>query len=102
VYRTLPQTIRFVPGKKYEILFSYQCAYDDEYAFVVGEDTANGEEILKTFPLPKTEKTRYFSTMVKPINQNLWFGVQRLRKNQKGRKEIDLVIDNVGVRRVDK
>jgi endo-alpha-N-acetylgalactosaminidase len=102
IYRTLSQTLRFVPGNRYEVSFDYQCAYDDEYEFVIGVDEAGESKILSTIPFSKTRKTKRFKTVIKPGKANVWIGVQRMKKNEKGKKEVDLVIDNLGVRKLNK
>ena len=102
IYRTLSQTLRFVPGNKYEVSFDYQCAYDGEYEFVLGMDEGGESKIDSTIPFAKTSKTERFTTTIEPRKGNVWIGVQRMKKNEKGKKEVDLVIDNLAVRKLNK
>ncbi len=102
IYRTLPQTLRFEPGNKYEVSFDYQCAYDGEYEFVVGIDEGGESKIHWTTPMARTSKTEHFETEILASKKGFWIGMQRMKKNEKGKKEVDLVIDNLGLRILSK
>jgi len=102
IYRTLSQTLRFEPGKKYEVSFDYQCAYDGEYEFLIGSDEAGWSSIVTNIPFAKTDKTERFVVAVEPgEKKSVWVGVQRMMKNDRKRPEADLVVDNLGVRELD-
>ncbi len=103
IWRTVPQTLRFEPGGKYEVSFDYQCAYDEQYEFLIGNDEQNVGKVLERIPFKKTDTTRRFTVVVEPKKMtSVWIGAERIKKNKKGVREVDLVIDNLGVRRLDK
>ena len=103
IWRTVPQSLRFEPGKKYEVSFDYQCAYDEQYEFIIGYDDGNEEKILSNIPFKKTAQTERFVVTVEPGDKkSVWIGAQRMKKNETGDHEVDLVIDNLGVRQLAK
>jgi endo-alpha-N-acetylgalactosaminidase len=103
IWRTVPQTLRFEPGGKYEVSFDYQCAYDEQYDFLIGNDEGNDGKVVERIPFKKAAATRRFTVVVEPKEmQSVWIGAERMKKNEKGVREVDLVIDNLGVRRLDK
>ncbi len=103
IWRTIPQTLRFEPDGMYEVSFDYQCAYDDQYEFLIGFDEGNEGKVMTRVSFPKTERTGRFKVIVEPKGkQSVWIGAERMKKNEKGVKEVDLVIDNLGLRRLDK
>ena len=57
VYQTIPQTVRFAPGKTYEVSFDYQCAHDDEYALVIGSGGGDEQKIISTMPVKQHRTT---------------------------------------------
>jgi endo-alpha-N-acetylgalactosaminidase len=99
VYLTIPQTLRFAAGHKYEVSFDYQSAYDDEHAFVVGADDGEKREIISTTNFKQTRTTKRFEVTVEPGEKtDVWIGVKRNKVEGPRRKEVDLVIDNISVR----
>jgi len=99
IYRTIPQTLRFEPGKKYEVSFDYQSCYSGEYDFVVGAD-ADGKTdiILQTLPLEEAHDTKRLTVTIEPKKgQSVWIGVRRIESGAK-HKDADLIIDNLGVK----
>ncbi|MDK6939433.1 endo-alpha-N-acetylgalactosaminidase family protein [Aerococcus sp. UMB8487] len=54
VYRTIPQTLRFKPGRDYEVSFQYEAGSDGTYAFVIGNGEYKGPEDLIIHPLSNT------------------------------------------------
>lgn len=99
VYHTIPQTVRFEAGKKYEFSFDYQCAYDGDYSFLIGAGAVDKREILSTTDFKEMRETANFKITVEPGERNdVWVGVIRNKVEGPRRQEIDLVIDNVTVR----
>ncbi|AMB93307.1 endo-alpha-N-acetylgalactosaminidase family protein [Aerococcus sanguinicola] len=54
VYRTIPQNLKFKPGKTYEVTFQYEAGSDGTYAFVIGNGEYTGPDKLDIHPLPNT------------------------------------------------
>lgn len=99
LYRTIPQTMRFEPGKKYEVSFDYQCAYSGEYEFVVGADVKGESKELSILPLEKNHDTKRFTVTIEPKKgQSVWIGVNRIQ-SKAGHKDADFILDNLGVRK---
>ncbi|AHH95510.1 endo-alpha-N-acetylgalactosaminidase family protein [Kutzneria albida] len=87
VYRTLPQTLRFQPGRRYRVSFSYEATGDNEYSFVTsGGASTNFAAAHK----PTTFSTTFDATA------NSWIGVDKLTEGT-GNEQHDLVIDNLAV-----
>ncbi|MHC4962265.1 MAG: endo-alpha-N-acetylgalactosaminidase family protein, partial [Planctomycetota bacterium] len=103
VYQTIPQTVRFVPGKTYEVSFDYQCAHDDEYAIVIGTVGGDNPKILSTTPVKQQRTTKCYTLTVTPGDDpNVWVGLERTPvKTDEKRVEIDFIMDNFAVRQLD-
>jgi len=98
IYRTLPQTLRFEPGKKYEVSFDYQSAYSGEYEFVVGVGVGDKVKELQTLPLEEAHANKHVTVTIEPKKgQSIWIGMNRINSGAKHR-DADLVIDNLGVK----
>lgn len=99
VYHTIPQTVRFAKGGKYEFSFDYQCAHDDEYSFLIGAGAIDKREIISTTNFKQARTTKQYKVTVEPGEKtDVWIGVKRNKVEGPRRKEVDLVIDNVSVR----
>ncbi|MCI0499573.1 MAG: endo-alpha-N-acetylgalactosaminidase family protein [Planctomycetales bacterium] len=95
VYQTIPQTLRFVPGRRCEVSFDYQSAHDGEYTFIIGA----GDKTLDAIPIKETRTTRRFETVIDPGQQtDVWFGIQRNKTDNEKRREVDFVMDNLAVK----
>ncbi len=103
VYQTIPQTIRFAPGKTYEVSFDYQCAYDDEYTLVLGSGGGDDQKIISKTPVKQQRQTKRYTLTVKPGDDpNVWIGLERTPvKVEKRRIEVDFIMDNFAVRQLD-
>jgi endo-alpha-N-acetylgalactosaminidase len=99
VYHTIPQTVRFATGRKYEFSFDYQCAYDDEYSFLIGSGPVDKRQIISTTNFKQQRTTKRFKIIVEPGKRtNVWVGVIRNKLEKPNKVEVDLVIDNVTVK----
>ncbi len=88
VAQTIPQNIRFKPGKKYTVSFNYQAEAKD-YSFVIGDNTQIlTEHIINS----QFETQNYKATFTGAKSGNTWFGFV---KNNK--KESDLIIDDIEI-----
>lgn len=100
LYRTIPQSLRFEPGNKYEVSFDYQNVYSGEYEFVIGADENGESKELKTLPIDVAHETKRFKVTVEPKKgQELWIGLNRIKSESK-HKDVDFVLDNLGVRKL--
>lgn len=85
--QTLPQTIRFTPGKTYRITFKYQTQPTSDYEFVLGNgDTGIGsserhdpQNLVYRETLEPTSQTVVYSHefTVEDEWDQLWFGINR-------------------------
>jgi endo-alpha-N-acetylgalactosaminidase len=84
--QTIPQTIRFKPGKSYTVTFSYETSGSD-YALVNGNGTKTNMSIaLNTVTTP----TKATFSFLASENGNSWFGIEKLNGN-----ESDFVLDDL-------
>lgn len=88
VVQTIPQNVRFKPGKRYQVTFSYQAEAKD-YSFVIGN---NNEVITEHQINAQFETQKYVATFTGNPSGNTWFGFV---KNNK--KESDLIIDDIEI-----
>lgn len=103
VYQTVPQTLRFTPGRTYEVSFDYQCAHDDEYAIVVASGGGDNQKIITKTPVKQQRTTKRYTLTVTPGDDpNVWIGLERTPvKTDQSRAEIDFILDNFAVRQLD-
>ena len=103
VYLTIPQTVRFAAGGKYEVSFDYQSAYDDEYEFVIGSNVGDEREIISAVKFKEARTTKQFRAVVEPGERtDVWVGVKRQKQEGPRRPEIDFVLDNFTVKDISK
>lgn len=76
VYQTIPQNIRFEPGKKYQITFDYQAGSDDTYAVAIGHGEFDKDEV-NLQPLKKALGTTstYTFELTGSYEGDTWFGI---------------------------
>jgi len=86
--QTIPQTLRFFPGKTYTVTFKYESSGFD-YALIVGEGT---EEKLAITLNQTGEPTPVTFTFTGGESGNSWFGIRKLNE-----KNTDLVMDDLFV-----
>ncbi|MEW9548583.1 endo-alpha-N-acetylgalactosaminidase family protein [Nonomuraea sp. NPDC050783] len=95
IYRTLPQTARFAPGRAYEVSFSYQNAQAGTYQWVTGYDTGPGTSVeTRRTDLPEQRATAAFTERVVGGCGEVWVGLRSLRPEQPG---ADFVLDDFAV-----
>ncbi|WP_433323977.1 endo-alpha-N-acetylgalactosaminidase family protein [Spirillospora sp. CA-294931] len=98
VYRTVPQTVRFEPGRKYRVEFDYQNAKAGAYQWVTGFDSvADAKPVsveTRRTDLGEQHTTRRFAEEVVGGCGDSWVG---LRKSGGGIKEADFVLDGFKV-----
>lgn len=89
VYRTLPHTVRFRPGKKYEVSFRYENEKAGQYAWITGVDKPGSSELDRT-PLPvATQPARHTHTFTAPAEGEAWVGLRKTGDDGKAEFVLD-------------
>ncbi|MFE6685413.1 endo-alpha-N-acetylgalactosaminidase family protein [Streptomyces sp. NPDC057743] len=93
VYRTVPHTVRFAPGRRYRVTLRYENEQADQYAWVTAVDTPGTRE-LSRHPLPvATQPATLRYEFTAPEEGEVWVG---LRKTG-GDGTAEFVLDAFGV-----
>ncbi|WP_410660025.1 endo-alpha-N-acetylgalactosaminidase family protein [Amycolatopsis sp. lyj-112] len=91
LYRTIPQTLRFEPGHRYRVSFTYEASKTGDYAFVTGAGT---NTTLAEAHTPTT-----FTATVEGTD---WIGISKLTPaTQEQDRDLildDLIVDDLGPR----
>ncbi|MEV4898052.1 endo-alpha-N-acetylgalactosaminidase family protein, partial [Nonomuraea sp. NPDC055795] len=95
VYRTVPQTARFVNGHAYEVSFAYQNALADAYTWVSGYDKGGRSVETRRTPIPEQRSTTRFTERVVAGCGDAWVGLRSLRAEQPG---TDFILDDFAVK----
>ncbi|MFI6388376.1 endo-alpha-N-acetylgalactosaminidase family protein [Nonomuraea sp. NPDC050540] len=95
VYRTVPQTARFVNGHAYEVSFAYQNALADAYTWVTGYDKGGRSVETRRTPIPERRSTTRFTERVVAGCGDAWVGLRSLRAEQPG---ADFILDDFAVK----
>ncbi len=97
VYRTVPHTVRFRPGRRYEVSFRYANERADQYAWITGVDEPAPRELSRA-PLPvATAPTRWRHTFTAPSEGDAWVGLRNVGDDGKA----EFVLDAFTVRELD-
>ncbi|MFC9331001.1 endo-alpha-N-acetylgalactosaminidase family protein, partial [Kitasatospora sp. NPDC057015] len=91
-YRSLPQTIRFLPGHTYSVTMKYEQGFAGDYAFVTGTGATT---TTSTNLAQARTSTTFTATLVGGANGDSWIGIQNLTGATSDGH--DLVIDDVAV-----
>ncbi|TDD47080.1 hypothetical protein E1286_18640, partial [Nonomuraea terrae] len=94
IYRTLPWTARFEPGRAYEVSFSYQNALPGTYQWVTGYDKGGSSVETRRTPMPEQRTTARFTERVVAGCGDVWVGLRSLRPESDG---ADFVLDDFAV-----
>ena len=93
LYRTLPQTVRFSPGRRYLVMFRYESQGSGDYAFVIGDGT---DEVSST-PFDTATTPRIFSRLFTASSSgNSWIGVKKVTGSATDFILDDLEIQDLG------
>ncbi|MBL4936001.1 Ig-like domain-containing protein [Clostridium sp. YIM B02515] len=91
LYQTIPQTLRFEPGKSYRVSFKYEAAKSGDYSFILG----NGQEVLSEKPFIAATEPQVFTKEFKAgANGESWIGVKCVNGSA------DMVIDDLKVEEI--
>ncbi|MEV0619929.1 endo-alpha-N-acetylgalactosaminidase family protein [Nonomuraea sp. NPDC050404] len=94
IYRTVPQSARFEPGRAYEVSFAYQNAQAGTYQWVTGYDTGGASVETRRTPIPERRVTTRFTERVVGGCGEVWVGLRSLRPEQAG---ADFILDDFAV-----
>ncbi|MGN9839395.1 endo-alpha-N-acetylgalactosaminidase family protein [Nonomuraea sp. H19] len=94
IYRTLPWTARFEPGRAYEVSFSYQNALAGTYEWVTGYDKGGVSVETRRTPIPERRATATFTERVAGACGDVWVGLRSLKPEQAG---ADFILDDFSV-----
>ncbi|MGW7490740.1 endo-alpha-N-acetylgalactosaminidase family protein [Streptomyces sp. NPDC054786] len=96
VYRTVPHTVRFLPGRRYRITFRYENEKAGQYAWVTAVDAPAPRELTRT-PLPvATEPAAHTYEFTAPADGEAWVGLRKMADDGKA----EFVLDTFEVREI--
>ncbi|ANZ19304.1 Endo-alpha-N-acetylgalactosaminidase [Streptomyces noursei ATCC 11455] len=77
VYRTVPHTVRFTPGRRYRVTFRYENEKAGQYAWITAVDEPTARE-LRRQPLPvATRPTTLAYEFTAPQSGDAWVGLRK-------------------------
>ncbi|MGW1377590.1 endo-alpha-N-acetylgalactosaminidase family protein [Streptomyces sp. NPDC002446] len=77
VYRTVPHTVRFTPGRRYRITFRYANETAGQYAWITAVDEPAPRELTR-HPLPAaTRPTTHTYEFTAPARGDAWVGLRK-------------------------
>ncbi|GAA2235244.1 endo-alpha-N-acetylgalactosaminidase family protein [Streptomyces amakusaensis] len=78
VYRTVPHTVRFVPGRRYRVSFRHENEQAGQYAWVTGTSTGAADRELIRDPLPEaTSPALRQYEFTAPDDGDTWVGLRK-------------------------
>ncbi|MFQ6193527.1 endo-alpha-N-acetylgalactosaminidase family protein [Streptomyces sp. NPDC000405] len=81
VYRTVPHTVRFTPGRRHRVSFRYENERAGQYAWVTAVDEPGARELVRT-PLPVAVRPATFSyEFTAPDTGEAWVGLRKVGDN---------------------
>ncbi|MFF4953637.1 endo-alpha-N-acetylgalactosaminidase family protein [Streptomyces chattanoogensis] len=94
VYRTVPHTVRFTPGRRYRVTFRYANEKAGQYAWVTAVDEPGPRELSRT-PLPvATRPATHTYQFTAPAGGEAWVGLRKTGDDGKA----EFVLDSFEVR----
>ncbi|RLV08265.1 hypothetical protein CTZ27_05430 [Streptomyces griseocarneus] len=77
VYRTVPHTVRFLPGHRYRVTFRYENEAADQYAWITAVDDPATHELVRA-PLPVAVRPATHShVFTAPAAGEAWVGLRK-------------------------
>ncbi|MER6047042.1 endo-alpha-N-acetylgalactosaminidase family protein [Streptomyces sp. NPDC001793] len=77
VHRTVPHTVRFVPGRRYRVAFRYENEKAGQYAWITAVDAPATRELLRQ-PLPvATQPAVHAYEFTAPRHGDAWVGLRK-------------------------
>ncbi|WP_263171149.1 endo-alpha-N-acetylgalactosaminidase family protein [Streptomyces sp. SCSIO ZS0520] len=96
VYRTVPHTVRFEPGRRYRVSFRYENEKADQYAWITGVDEPGARELDRRKLPAATEPTVLRYEFTAPEKGEAWVGLRKTGKDGTA----EFVLDAFEVREV--
>jgi endo-alpha-N-acetylgalactosaminidase len=94
VYRTVPWTVDFKPGHKYQVSFDYESGRAGQYAWIQGVDRPQSLDVKATPIGEQRTKATFSQEFVAGCGGDYWVG---LRKLSSGGDQADFVLDDFAV-----
>ncbi|GES34330.1 endo-alpha-N-acetylgalactosaminidase family protein [Streptomyces angustmyceticus] len=96
VYRTLPHTVRFTPGRRYRVTLRYENEKAGQYAWVTAVDTPAPRELTRT-PLPAAvHPATHTYEFTAPDGGEAWVGLRKVADDGTA----EFVLDTFEVREI--
>lgn len=81
IYQTIPQNLRFEPGKRYKVSFDYQAGDDDTFAVAIGSGEYDASKIeLQNLKKSLGKTSKYEFEITGSLTGDTWFGVYSTAK----------------------
>ncbi|MFI1680160.1 endo-alpha-N-acetylgalactosaminidase family protein [Streptomyces sp. NPDC020607] len=96
VYRTVPHTVRFEPGKRYRVSFRYENEKADQYAWITAVDEPAPRELDRKDVPVDTGPTTLTYEFTAPATGEAWVGLRKTGDDGKA----EFVLDAFEVREV--
>ncbi|MEU6392583.1 endo-alpha-N-acetylgalactosaminidase family protein [Streptomyces sp. NPDC046939] len=78
VYRTVPHTVRFLPGRRYRVRLRYACEVAGQYAWVTGVDGPGATELNRAeLPVSVDPRTLEYEFSA-PVDGDAWVGLRKV------------------------
>ncbi|WP_369217440.1 endo-alpha-N-acetylgalactosaminidase family protein, partial [Streptomyces flavofungini] len=77
VYRTVPHTVRFTPGRRYRVTFRYENEKAGQYAWITAADTPKTRELHREELPVATAPTTLTHEFTAPADGEAWVGLRK-------------------------
>ncbi|GAA2288308.1 hypothetical protein GCM10010431_01340 [Streptomyces kunmingensis] len=78
VHRTVPHTVRFVPGKRYRVRLRYECELAGQYAWITGVDDPAPRELGRQDLPVAVAPTLLEYEFAAPVRGDVWVGLRKV------------------------
>ncbi|MGA4842587.1 endo-alpha-N-acetylgalactosaminidase family protein [Streptomyces sp. G45] len=89
VYRTVPHTVRFRPGRRYRVSFRYENDTAGQYAWVTAVDAPSGRELSRVAVPVATEPALFSYEFTAPGEGEAWVGLRKVGADGKAEFVLD-------------
>ncbi|MFD4632169.1 endo-alpha-N-acetylgalactosaminidase family protein [Streptomyces sp. NPDC058284] len=89
VYRTVPHTVRFAPGKRYRVSFRYENEKAGQYAWITAVDDPSPHESDRKDLPAATEPTTLTYEFTAPAEGEAWVGLRKTGEDGKAEFVLD-------------
>ena len=89
--------MRFETGHRYRVSYTYECAFDDEYAWLIAYDVGGQQTVVKEMNLKTARRPAVFSyEFVAEEPGDYWVGLKKLTPED-SRDQADFILDDFSV-----